>query len=236
MRKIQGTTAGRFRFDLRPILWLDDSSCFLAPWADCMEKSNMKATIQILTLALVVLMGGVRGGNADEAKQSAQVQAARRAELYQVAAAKTYNIHAHDHARILGKYAAVSDAPLPVDVVREHAVAIRTNVARAQQAYNKLAKSAAGNPKVLEQLAEVQKRLAAVTKQVAQLEASQATEAQTVRAATSTIATDLKATHEVSKEIDAALNLAQQNQDADENFDNPRSADYYFTGEGHFLD
>ncbi len=162
--------------------------------------------------------------------------AAKRAELYHVAAAKTYNMHANDHARILGKYAKATDRPVPQQVVREHTQAIRTNVAQAQQAYKKLASATGNSPQVTNQLAEIQKRLAEVSKKVAQLESDKDAEAKMIIQATNDISADLKTTHDISKTIDAALNAQLQSEDQSEEFTDRQSPDYYFTGEGHFLD
>jgi chromosome segregation ATPase len=162
--------------------------------------------------------------------------AAKRAELYQVAAGKTYNIHANDHARMLGKYAKATGKPVPKEVVAEHAKAIRTNVVQAQQAFKKLSMVAAGNPQVAAQLAEIQKRLAAVTKKVDALQTDNDAEAKDIEDATSDISADLKATHDASKQIDAALASELQTTDESDEFEDRQTGDYFFTGEGHFLD
>lgn len=162
--------------------------------------------------------------------------AAKRAEQYQVAAGKTYNMHANDHARILGKYAKATGKPVPSSVIQEHTKAIRSNVAQAQQAYKKLASAASNNPQLTAQLAEIQKRLDSVTKKVAELETDKDAEANVIVQATTDISADLKATHDASKAIDAALTAQLQTQDQADEFTDRQSDDYYFTGEGHFLD
>lgn len=162
--------------------------------------------------------------------------AAKRAEQYQVAAGKTYNMHANDHARILGKYAKATGKPVPKAVVAEHTKAIRSNVTQAQQAYKKLATAAGDNPQLAAQLAEIQKRLAAVSKKVDELESDNDAEAKDIVNATMDISADLKATHDASKAIDAAIAAQLQTDDQQEEFADRQSSDYYFTGEGHFLD
>lgn len=169
-------------------------------------------------------------------QQAPADDAAKRAEQYQVAAGKTYNMHANDHARMLGKYAKATGKPVPKEVVREHTKAIKSNVAQAAQAYKKLAASAGDNPQVAAQLAEIQKRLAEVSKKVAELESDKDAEAKVIEDATTDISADLKATHDASKAIDAALTAQLQSQDQSDEFTDRQSSDYYFTGEGHFLD
>ena len=162
--------------------------------------------------------------------------AGKRAEHYYVSAGKTYNIHAHDHARMLGKYAKASDKPVSAEVIKEHTAAIRSNVAQAQKSFAKLKTAAQSNPDVAKQLAEIQKRLAQVTQQVASLETDKDVDAKLVVSATDAISADLKATHQTSKEVDQALNNVIENEETTDNFENRDSSSYYFTGEGHFTD
>jgi len=169
-------------------------------------------------------------------EQAPADDAAKRAEQYQVAAGKTYNMHANDHARMLGKYAKATGQPVPQEVIAEHTKAIRANVAQAAQAYKKLASSAGDNPQVAAQLAEIQKRLAQVSQKVSELESDKDAEAKMVEEATTDISADLKATHDASKAIDAALTAQLQTTDSDDEFRDRQSSDYYFTGEGHFID
>ena len=194
---------------------------------------NHKLLVAAMTAAVATVSGG------STALGQARPDPTRRAEQYYVAAGKTYNMHAHDHARMLGKYAAAVDHPLPPAVVKEHAAAISGNVERARQAYNKLAQTARNNPTLAAQLTQIQSRLAAVTKQLAQLHASSAKEAVDARlvlSQTAAIARDLKATHLASKQIDAALVRAATDAKDNHQFDDPQSSSYYFTGEGHFID
>ena len=188
-------------------------------------KLAMLACFASLGLALLALP-----------QQAPADDAAKRAEQYQVAAGKTYNMHANDHARILGKYAKATGKPVPQAVVREHTKAIRANVAQAALAYKNLASSAGGSPQVSAQLAEIQKRLAEVTKKVDSLEAENDAEAKVIVDATTDISADLKATHDASKVIDAAISEQLQGQDQSDEFADRQASDYYFTGEGHFLD
>jgi hypothetical protein len=189
---------------------------------------------RLLVVALTVGVALVTDGSAAFAQ--AKTDPTRRADQYYVAAAKTYNMHAHDHARMLGKYAAAADHPVPAEVVKEHTAAIGANVERARRSFAKLAHTAKPNPDLATQLAEIQKRLAAVTKQLSQLNASSAMEAvdqKLVLSQTAGISRGLQATHLASKKIDAALVQAA---DANAQFDDSQSDSYYFTGEGHFID
>jgi hypothetical protein len=160
----------------------------------------------------------------------------RRSDHYFVSAGKTYNSHAHDHVRMLGKYAAAAEHPVPKGVVQEHSTAIKSNVERARSSYARLAQAARQNPSVNKQLADIQERLAQVTAKLAKLEkASDAdnVEARLVIDEARAMAKELKAAHQASKQIDQALTSALENKDS---FDDPQSPDYYFTGEGHFID
>ena len=196
------------------------------------EDSAMRKThkFPVWTVMAALCLTGVPA-MADEA-----ADAAKRAELYQVAAGKTYNTHAHDHARMLGKYAAATAQPVPREVIQEHTAAIRANVKRAQTAYAKLGVSAKSNPNFARQLAEITKRLAQVSAQVNQLETQNSADSKLVVTATDSISQDLKATHPASKEIDQALTAAAATTEKSGSFDNPQDSSYYFTGEGHFID
>jgi DNA repair exonuclease SbcCD ATPase subunit len=170
------------------------------------------------------------------AAEADKVDPTRRAEQYYVAAGKTYNMHAHDHARMLRKYAEASNSPVPREVIREHATAIAANVDRARQSFAKLATAAKQLPNVEKQLAEIEKRLSQVSGKIAKLNTAstdEAVDSEMLAKETSEIVNDLKATHMAGKEIDSAL--AQQAQSRGQFYD-PNSPSYYFTGEGHFLD
>jgi hypothetical protein len=185
---------------------------------------------------LLIVAGVALAWSASSALAQSKAETARRADQYYVAAGQTYNMHAHDHVRLLGKYAAAAAHPVPSDVVKEHTAAIRGNVERAGQSFARLDESAGKSPGMAAQLAEIKKRLAAVTTQLTRLNASSANErvdSRLVLSQTAAIAQDLKAAHLASKKIDSAL---AQSLEADEQFDNPQSNSYYFTGEGHFLD
>jgi hypothetical protein len=161
---------------------------------------------------------------------------ARRGDHYYVATAKTQNIHANDHVRLLGKYAAASVEPVPAAVVKHHLDAIRANTQLAGKAYGKLSTPAKQNLAVSKQLAEINARLAKVNELVDQLEKQskdEAIESKAVIAKTNALSQELRATHLANKAIDQAF--VQDEQQA-EQFTNPDSSDYYFTGEGHFID
>ncbi len=191
----------------------------------------MMFTSKILVFALMMAVGP-----AAPQVLADDPSATKRTELYYVAAGKTYNMHANDHARMLGKYAAATGKPVPAEVVREHTAAIRANVANAQKAYAKLAEFAKTNPGVAKQLAEINKQLASVSQQVKGLESDNQADSKLVLMATSAISQDLKTTHLASKEIDRALAASQAQAQQTSRFDNLDSQSYYFTGEGHFID
>ncbi len=159
-----------------------------------------------------------------------------RAERYYVAAGKTYNIHANDHARMLGKYAAAAGKPVPGDVIREHTAEIEDNVAHARKSFAKLSTVAKSNPAIAKQLAEIEKQLTNVTTSVNHLKSASkddTAEASMVMSEAAAISKSLKATHLASKEIDQALSQSISKSDQFENIEKPS---YYFTGEGHFID
>jgi hypothetical protein len=89
------------------------------------------------------------------------------------------------------------------------------------------------------QLDLVNARLNEVTKQIAALAAAnkaETAESNLVVQETADIAKNLKATHDASKEIDAALARADAAEAQQDSFDNSADPNYYFTGEGHFQD
>jgi hypothetical protein len=190
--------------------------------------------MQRTTILSLVAMAVAWTSTAIAAADSAAT--ARRGDQYHLATAKTQNIHANDHARLLGKYAATSDEPVPSAVVKHHLGAIRANAQLAAKSYDKLSAAAKQNPMVSKQLAEINARLAKVNQLVDELEAQskrEAVESKAVIAKTNALSQELKATHLANKALDQAfLQGEQQNVQ----FSDPDSSDYYFTGEGHFID
>jgi hypothetical protein len=167
----------------------------------------------VLVLATAALAGDGPGGDS------------LRGEEYQLALAKTYNMQAHDHARMLDRYAALGER-VPADVVKEHAAAIRFNANAAKRSFAKLGETAS-NPALASQLAQMRQRLDNVTELADRLEAQTAQEgsgeSQLVGTQSAEISRQLRANH-----VDA--------QEADGNFYGSDSESYYFTGEGHFVD
>ncbi|HXT59535.1 MAG TPA: hypothetical protein VN699_12920 [Pirellulales bacterium] len=167
----------------------------------------------VLVLATAALADDGRGGDS------------LRGEKYQLALAKTYNMQAHDHARMLDKYAALGER-VPADVVKEHAAAIRFNANAARKSFAKLGETA-NNPALAGQFAQMQQRLNKVTELAdrleAQVEQEGSGESQLVGSQSAEISRQLRANH-----VDA--------QEADGNFYGSDSESYYFTGEGHFVD
>jgi hypothetical protein len=193
----------------------------------------MKTLIALLAIAVA----------AQQTSADQPTGAALRGDHYQLAAAKTYNMHAHDHARLLGKYAAAAAEPIPSAVIKQHAAAIRTNTDLARKSFAGLSAASRKDPAVSKQLAEIDKRLAKLNQLIGLLDAQSkrnTTETQVIKTETDAIAQELKATHTASKAIDQALLRAAgrvANRIApDRQFDDSQSPDYYFTGEGHFLD
>jgi hypothetical protein len=149
-----------------------------------------------------------------------------RGDQYHLALGKTYNMQAHDHARMLGKYAALGER-VPADVVKEHAAAIRFNATAAKKSFAKLAEFANNKPALAGQLAQMQQRLDKVTELAdrleTQVEQEGTGEAQLIASQSAEISRQLRANH-----VDA--------NEADGNFYNSDSDSYYFTGNGHFVD
>ncbi len=160
----------------------------------------------------------------------------KRGDQYHIANAKTRNMHAYDHARLLGKYAGASDEPVPSDVVKHQLAGIRDNTEMARELFGQLSDDAKQNPAVRKQLLRIQGQLDKVTRLIAELEEQSTTDTLVTKAVTTkvqAIAQELKATHAASKQIDRALNTAIEGNDQ---FYDEHANDYYFTGEGHFID
>jgi hypothetical protein len=159
------------------------------------------------------------------ARADDQDAASRQGGKYHVAAGKTYNMQAHDHARILQKYAALGEQ-IPAEVVRDHAAAIRFNTEAANRSYTRLGKSAGNNAALAKQVKQLQDRLAKVSGSLKQLEA----EAARNTAASKTV---IARTNEISRQLRANHNDLRT---IDNDFYNSDSDSYYTTGEGHFVD
>jgi hypothetical protein len=193
----------------------------------CQRLFVLSAVVCLLPLSSLAV--------ADDSKDDKTV-AHRRGDAYQLAAGKTHNIHANDHARLLGKYAAAAAHPVSQEVLTPHAAAIRVNVDAAQKAYSRIRNDGKSDPQMKAQLTEIQQRLTKVTELVNQLEnqsAKQAVEAKTVLDRTNTISQELKQAHLASKKVDQIFGAAVQ---TGSDFTDRDSDSYYFTGEGHFID
>jgi len=155
-----------------------------------------------------------------------QDETSLQGEKYHLALGKTYNMQAHDHARLLSKYAAVGER-VPAEVVKEHAAAIRFNAQAARKSFTKLEGLAKTDPALSQQVAQMQQRLDKVNALVAQLEArveqQGELQSETVAAQTAEISQQLRSNHVSARETD-------------NRFYNADSDAYYFTGEGHFVD
>lgn len=165
-----------------------------------------------------------------------QPPSSARGDQYQMATAKTHSLHARDHARLLNKYAAASDEPVPASVIQKHLAAIRENTEQARKTYAKLSDATKNDATIKQRLTEISARLNNVNSLVDQLEKrsqQEAVESKMVIAQTNDIAKEIKASNEASSEVDQAVaDAAEQN----ENFYNRQAPNYYFTGEGHFID
>ncbi len=162
---------------------------------------------------------------ANFAQSQAQDDKSRQSGKYHLAAGKTYNMHAHDHARMLGKYAALGKT-VPSDVVKEHASAIRYDAQAAKRSFASLGKTAPNNPQLAKQLEQLQARLDRVTELTKKLEAQtskNAAESKVVAAQSQEISELLRTNHTTAKA-------------ADSDFYDSDSDNYYSTGEGHFVD
>ena len=153
-------------------------------------------------------------------------ESARQAAEYHLAVGKTYNRHADEHARILEKYAALGET-VPAGVVKDHARAIRHDLEQSQTAFSRLAKVSKDNPEVAEAVERIQHGLRKVTESVRKLEGrvqrQDAVQAEIVRGQTA----------EVSALLNNSYSAAQE---ADREFYDMHSDDYYTSGEGHFVD
>lgn len=154
------------------------------------------------------------------------IDPARQAAEYQLAAGNTYNRHAREHARILERYAALGK-PVPAEIVKQHADAIRRNVQQAQQAFAQLAEAGKDKPDLLAAIERLQLRLAkasdAIERLGTQVDEQEAAESQAIQAMSAEIEGLLRESHAAG-------------QQADRRFYDSHSDNYYFSGEGHFVD
>jgi hypothetical protein len=161
--------------------------------------------------------------NAVQAKD--QDGKSEQADEYYLALGRTHNMQAHDHARLLQKYAARSDHA-PADVIHDQAAAIRFNAEAAKKSFALQGKSAGDNAALAKQVVQLQKRLDKVIASVKQLEdlsAGKSASAKAVLARTNDISQQLRANHNDLRAIDR-------------DFYDSDSDSYYETGEGHFID
>ena len=93
----------------------------------------------------------------------------KQADEYYLALGRTHNMQAHDHARLLQKYAARGDRA-PADVIHDQAAAIRFNAEAAKKSFARQGKSAGDNAALAKQVVQLQKRLDKVIASVKQLE------------------------------------------------------------------
>lgn len=152
--------------------------------------------------------------------------AAHKKAKYYLALGKTYNSQAHDHVRLLKKYASQHETA-DAGVVNEQSTAIRSNAEAAKRALAKTAELEKENRSLAAQIAQMQARLDRVAELAKRLE-SQTAKKKVV---------DSK---QVQTESAAAADLLRENhlhvKRTDSDFYNSDSESYYTTGEGHFVD
>lgn len=161
-----------------------------------------------------------------EPAEPANIDPARQVAEYQLAAGNTYNRHAREHARILERYAALGK-PVPAEIVKQHADAIRRNVQQAQMAFAQLAESGKDKPDLLAAIERLQLRLAKASDAVERLgthvDEQEVAESQAIQTMSAEIESLLRESHAAG-------------QQADRQFYDSHSDNYYFSGEGHFVD
>ncbi|HVW38740.1 MAG TPA: hypothetical protein VHB99_15605 [Pirellulales bacterium] len=161
-----------------------------------------------------------------EAAAPESIDPARQAAEYQLAAGNAYNRHAREHARILERYAALGK-PVPAEIVEQHADAIRRNVQQAQMAFAQLAEAGKDKPDLLAAIERLQLRLAKAADSIERLKAH----------AEKHEAAESQAIQSISAEIESLLRESHSaGQQADRQFYDSHSDNYYFSGEGHFVD
>jgi len=183
------------------------------------QSSGLATWVQMVVAAALAAASLAFAFGADEKPK------ARKGGAYHVAEGRTYNIEAHDHARLLQKYAALSDK-VPGDVVQDHAAAIRFNTKGAKKSFARLAESDPDNAALGNLVEQLRERLDMVTAELELLEAQAAkntAEAKIVIAQTNEISQHLQANHRDLRTID-------------NDFYDSDSDSYYMTGEGHFVD
>jgi hypothetical protein len=186
------------------------------------NRSNYRQELAVNcpTLLAAALLVAV----ANPATTDDEYAASRQGGKYYLAAGRTYNNQAQDHARMLKKYAALGEQ-VPANIVHEHAAAIRFNTEGARRSYTRLARSAGDNAELAQQIKQLQERLDKVAATLKQLEdaSREKANAQAVIARSNEISQQLRDNHNDLRRIDEAY----YNSDSDS---------YYTTGEGHFVD
>jgi uncharacterized protein YPO0396 len=159
------------------------------------------------------------------ARAEDQDRKARQSGEYYLALGRTHNMQAQDHARLLRKYAALSDRA-PADVVQDHVAAIRYNTDAAGKSFARLGESAGDNAALAKHVEQLQKRLDQVNTSLKQLQAElggRTVGAKAVAGRTNEISRQLRENHNDLRAMDGEF------YDSD-------SDSYYATGEGHFVD
>ena len=101
---------------------------------------NRKLThVGLLLAAWLVLAGG-----SVFAQRRGRCQGPRRC-LIDFYLGEVYRGHAGDHAFLLNQYSATG-TPVPIDVIQEHAAAVRANIEAAQKSYGKISAGAKKTP------------------------------------------------------------------------------------------
>ena len=169
---------------------------------------------------LMLMCGLLCWAGAVQADDDANAQ--RRGDEYYLAAGKTYNRHAAEHAKLLSKYAATG-APVPASVVAEHAAAIKAGLDSAEKSFDKVSPQAKSNADVAAQLANLKANLAKANGKVAELQAAaaanQASDSAKIAALSSQINQLLKMNHEAHQTVYQTINPNQGPWYTDGSFD-----------------
>lgn len=97
-----------------------------------------------------------------------------RGDIYYLAAARVYNRHVYDHARMLSQYSSAGNKPVPADVLKEHVEMMRWYLQNTNKSLAKISPAAKSNPMVATKVADMQGRTAKLLGIVDRLEAESA--------------------------------------------------------------
>jgi hypothetical protein len=125
-------------------------------------------TQKVLAIGMLVVGCVVLAGGSAFAQRAADAKI--RGDAYYFYSGEIYRTHAADHAFLLNEYSTTGE-PVPKEIVKEHAAAVRTNAAASQKAYTKLSAAAKKDPTVMANLKEIDKHHAAMLMECDKLDA-----------------------------------------------------------------